>query len=100
MNHLARAKLEKLECLWRQKILTDYNEIILEVAQIHKLYEEALQFYRNDITETPTAEELGLKARTIISDMEFVETRFLQPPPANPNPSSEESASLTDSTCD
>jgi len=76
LNYLARAKLETLELMLRNKTLSDINTISIEVALICSMYEEALEFYKNDITEKAVTDKLGLKAKTIISDMEFVKTRL------------------------
>jgi hypothetical protein len=60
-------------------MLTDQEKISEEVDVIISFYEEALQFYKVDPTERPLTEVCGLKARTIMSDMELIKKRFAQP---------------------
>jgi len=76
LNHLARAKLEKLDFLVREEILADQEKIADEVKTICLLYQESLQFYKVDPTERLLTESYGLKARTILQDIEFIKTRF------------------------
>lgn len=74
---MARARFEKLDAVVKNKTLTDSEEITAEADFIYLLYDEALNFYKYDITEISLNEAyVGLKCRMIMSDMQLVKEKF------------------------
>lgn len=60
----------------KNNTVEDADEILAEAEFIYVLYDEALCFYKNDITEVLIGEHYGLKCRMIMSDMQLVKEKF------------------------
>ncbi|XP_021949211.1 SET domain-containing protein SmydA-8 [Folsomia candida] len=76
LNRLARARFERLDDIVKNNTVEDADEILAEAEFIYVLYDEALCFYKNDITEVLIGEHYGLKCRMIMSDMQLVKEKF------------------------
>ncbi|ODM99115.1 Protein msta, isoform A [Orchesella cincta] len=76
INLLARLRYERLDILTSNKLETNDEKIEEEAHFILVLYDEALKFYINDRTQTPT-KKIGLKASIIMSDMVYIKTKYV-----------------------